>query len=62
MVNPEVRLSISQQHCACADHASELVQSEEHHADANVRQEDERSFVATEHGAAGAEVALAQRV
>lgn len=62
VVDPEVRLSIGQQHCACSDHASELVQSEEHHADANVSQQDERSLAATEHGAAGAEVALAQKV
>lgn len=62
VVDPEVRLSIGQQHCAGSDHASELVQSEEHDADANVGQQDERSFAATEHGAAGAEVALAQKV
>lgn len=62
VVNPEVRLSIGQQHCAGSNHASELVQSEEHHAEANISQKDERSFAATEHGAAGAEVALAQKV
>lgn len=62
VVNPEIRLGISQQHCARSNHASELVQSEEHHADANVRQEDERSLAATEHGTAGSKVALAQDV
>lgn len=62
MVDPEVRLSIGQQHRARSNDASELVQSKEHRAEANVSQEDEGGFAATEHGAAGSKVALAQDV
>lgn len=60
VVNPEVRLGISQQHGARSHDASELVQGEKGQAEADIGQRNPGSLATAEYGAVWREVALAE--